>query len=323
MNGPSRTSHLASHFAPSSSVTPPLVETGNEPTGSPNSGAPRGTTTPAERPTSRRTYRNRIDVIADQLSDRDHAILRSVDQHRFLTVDQIRTLHFANLAPTSRRRTTQVLSRFRERRLLGALAQRLGGTHGGSDGLIHYVDVVGDRILHNRSGRAARRASEPSARFVNHCLAVADAHIALITANRTGDIELIDSSVEPASWRTHVGIGGARLTLKPDLYAETAAEDDLVHAWFIEVDLGTESIPTVIRKCREYDAYRQTGIEQDRHGAFPLVVWTITHRDLAKAVRRREALIEAIARDRHLPSALFRVVAPEQLLPLIQDGGAV
>jgi len=321
MNGPSRTSHLASHLAPTSAETPPLIDTKRQPTGSANSGAPGGTTTPAKNHASRRTYRSRIDVIANQLSDRDRAILRTVDQHGFLTVEQIRTLHFANLAPTSHRRATQVLARLRERRLLGALAQRVGGTHGGSHGLIHYVDVVGDRILHNRSGRGARRASEPSARFVGHRLAVADAHIALIAADRSGDLELVDSAVEPASWRTSTGVGGARLTLKPDLYAETATNDDFVHAWFIEIDLGTESIPTLLRKCRDYESYRQTGIEQDRHGSFPLVVWSITHRDPAKAEARRHALVHAIARDRKLPSALFRIVAPGQLLPVIRNGG--
>jgi hypothetical protein len=72
-----------------------------------------------------------------------------------------------------------------------------------------------------------------------------------------------------------------------------------------------------------YEAYRQTCIEQDRHGAFPLVVWSITHPDPAKAERRRQALADAIAADRTLTAALFRIVAPDALLPLIGNGGAV
>jgi hypothetical protein len=232
-------------------------------------------------------------------------------------------LHFADLAPISSRRTVKrVLARLRGLRVLGALTQRVGGLHGGSDGLIHFVDATGDRILRNQSGRAARRTYEPSARFVNHRLAIADLHIALMVGSRDEQLGVVDSAVEPATWRTFVGIGAARRTLKPDLYAETATNDNLVHAWFIEVDLGTEHIPTLLAKCREYEAYRQTGIEQDRHGAFPLVVWSITHPDLAKAERRRQALTDAIAADRNLPSALFHIVAPERLLPLIRNGGA-
>jgi hypothetical protein len=180
---------------------------------------------------------------------------------------------------------------------------------------------VGDRILHNRSGREARRPYEPSARFVKHRLAVADAHVSLIEADREARIDLADSAVEPATWRAFTGLGAARRTLKPDLYAETATNDELVRAWFIEIDLGTEHIPTLMTKCREYEAYRQTGIEQERHGAFPLVVWSLAHPDPATAERRRHALAAAIDKDRHLPNALFRIVAPEQLLPLVQNGG--
>ena len=85
------------------------------------------------------------------------------------------------------------------------------------------------------------------------------------------DFELVECAVEPASWRRFTGLGGARLTLKPDLYAETASTSgsDLVHAWFIEVDLGTEGIPTLLKKCRDYEAYRRTGIEQDRQRRLP------------------------------------------------------
>ena len=37
---------------------------------------------------------------------------------------------------------------------------------------------------------------------------------------------------------------------------------------------------------------------------------------------RTERRRRAIAADRTLPSALFRIVAPEGVLPLIQNGGA-
>jgi hypothetical protein len=322
--GPSSSDYpLAYPLASNPSVTPPLVNRRNPTIGEGNSGAPQGTTTPAIRPTNRRISTPGIDAIANQLSDRDHAILRSVQDHRFLTVNQIRALHFAKLAPTSARRTAKrVVARLRSLRVLGTLEQRVGGVRAGSDGLVHFVDIVGDRILRNRSGREARRQHEPSARFVNHRLAIADTHIALMTADRNGDFELVDSAVEPAAWRRFMGVGATRRILKPDLYAETATQDELVHAWFIEVDLGTEHIPTLLTKCREYEAYRQTGIEQDRHGSFPIVVWSLTHPDPATAERRRHALNDAIATDRNLPNALFRIVPPEGLLPLLHDGGA-
>ncbi|MBB4853379.1 hypothetical protein HNP40_000745 [Mycobacteroides chelonae] len=266
-----------------------------------------------------------MEKIRQRLSDRDTAILRSISEHRFLTTRQIEALHFADNAVISAPRIARrVLARLRDLRLLGTLDRRVGGIDAGSQGLVYYIDVVGDRLLHDRSGRLSHRPHEPSERFVRHTLAIADTHSALITANRYGDIELTDSAVEPATWRRFTGLGGARRILKPDLYAETATADgdDLVHAWFLEVDLGTESIPTLLSKCRDYEEYRRSGIEQDRHGSFPQVIWQLTHRDPAKSQRRRHALTEAIAADPTLPSSLFRIVAPAALLSLIQAGGA-
>ncbi|OYN77678.1 replication-relaxation family protein [Mycolicibacterium sphagni] len=301
----------------------PLADERNRLPGLGNSGALEGTTTPAKRPSHRRLSATGITAIADQLSDRDLAIIRSIDDHRFLTVRQIRTIHFADLAPTSGQRTTKrVLARLRGLGVISALTQRIGGVRAGSDGLVHYVDSVGDRILRQRSGRGARRRYEPSARFVHHRLVVAAAHIALITANRHGGLDVVATAVEPATWRPYIGVGGTRRTLKPDLFAETATADELVYAWFVEIDLGTEHIPTLLSKCREYEAYRRAGIEQERHGSFPLVVWSMTHQDPATAKRRRQALAAAIAADRSLPSALFRIVAPDDVVPLMQTGGA-
>lgn len=302
----------------------PPVDDQSPPIPSGNSGAPRGTTAPARRPTDQRISASAIDVINSRLSDRDRAILRSVDEHQFLTVHHIETLHFDTIAPDARSRITRrVLARLRSLRVLDALDRRISGVRSGSQGLIYHLGVAGDRLLERPVRRGARLRYDPSARFLAHRLAVADAHFALIAADRDRTLELLDSAIEPATWRTFTGLGSARRTLKPDLFAETAARGDggLVRAWFIEIDRGTEHVPTLLIKCREYEAYRQTGIEQERHGSFPLVVWSLSHPDPAKAARRRQALTGAIVADLRLPSALFRIVAPEQLLPVIQNGG--
>jgi Replication-relaxation len=310
---------------PAASITPPALslpdgQSSGLPSG--NSGAPRGTTAPATSSPDRRLSAAAIDVINDRLSGRDRAILRSVDEHQFLTVRHVEALHFDAIAPAARSRITRrVVARLRGLRVLDTLDRNVGGVRAGSNGLVYHVGVTGDRLLARAIRRSGRLRYDPSARFVAHRLAVADAHVALIEADREARIDLADSAVEPATWRSFTGLGAARRTLKPDLFAETGTGDDLVRAWFIEVDLGTEHIPTLLAKCREYETYRQTGIEQDRQGAFPLVVWSITHPDSAKAERRRQALAEAIAADRRLPSALFRIVAPEGVLPLIQNGG--
>ncbi|WP_280377958.1 replication-relaxation family protein [Nocardia wallacei] len=263
--------------------------------------------------------------MAKQLSERDWSILRSVAEHRYLTVSHIHALHFGDMPPDSGLRTAQrVLARLRRERVLAAIKQRIGGHKAGSTATVHYVDEVGDRLLRQASARQSRRPfREPTERFLDHQLGIASAHVALVEADRDEHIELVRCAIEPAAWRTYLGLGGARLTLKPDLYAETASPpgSEYVDAAFIEVDMGTESIPTLLKKCREYEAYRRQGIEQDRSdGAFPFVVWSMSADTEAKAERRRTALREAIDRDSGLPSHLFRVIAPDQLIPVMQKG---
>lgn len=321
-NPGTQTGPVADPAASNLSPTSPLADNQSAGLPSGNSGAPQGTTASTTRLPDQRISASTIDIINSRLSGRDRAILRSVDEHQFLTVHQIERLHFASIAPDARSRITRrVLARLRGLRVLDTLDRRIGGVRSGSQGLIYHVGVAGERLIERPARRSTRLRYEPSARFLAHRLAVAEAHVDLITAHRSRVIELAHSTIEPGSWRSYTGIGAARRALKPDLFAETATDDDMVRAWFIEIDLGTEHIPTLLTKCRDYETYRQTGIEQDRHGAFPLVVWSLTHSDPATAERRRTALATAIARDRQLSGALFRIVTPEDVLALIRSGG--
>jgi Replication-relaxation len=53
------------------------------------------------------------------------------------------------------------------------------------------------------------------------------------------------------------------------------ASPDFEDSWFIEVDRGTESLPTLLRKCGRYEEYRRSGIEQRDRQVFPLVLWLL------------------------------------------------
>ncbi|PEG33897.1 hypothetical protein CQY20_28435, partial [Mycolicibacterium agri] len=189
---------------------PPLTSI-NGTIAAPNDGAHTGTTPP--RGVSRhRTQRHDIEVLWDRLSDRDLAILRSVDEHQFLTVRQIESLHFAeHPSGAGGRLARRALARLRKLRLLGALNRRIGGVRGGSAGMVHYVDIVGKQLLHGRSGKDLQGFREPSQRFVNHRLAVAGTHTQLVHADRQEQLELVECAVEPKSWRRFPGVGGARL----------------------------------------------------------------------------------------------------------------
>ncbi|TLG09457.1 hypothetical protein FEK35_15135 [Nocardia cyriacigeorgica] len=291
-----------------------------------NDGAHTGTTAPQRRKRARTPVRD-LSALLGRLSPRDKAILADLAAHGFLTVSHVHSLHFGDLSPASGLRSAQrVLARLYNIGVAGRLGQRIGGHRAGSQGVVYYADDLGQRLLRAEHGpRGRRRFHEPTARFLAHQLGIADARVDLVRAERSSQLELLRLDIEPACWRSYVGPGGARLTLKPDLYAEVAIPpgSDFVDAAFIEIDRSTESIPTLLKKCREYELYRRQGIEQEHaDGAFPRVIWSIAADDPDKAERRRIALQAAIRRDRTLPDDLFEVIAPPQLITtLITEGG--
>lgn len=272
----------------------------------------------------RRVSRRDLTAIADSLRERDWEVLVSVASHRFLTVDQIRRLHYADLASSSRQ-TQKALQRLRRDRLLGTLDRRIGGVSFGSSALVHYVDVVGYRLLEQEGLAGRRHAKDPTETFLKHTLACAETHLRLVEAQSRHDLKLERCELEPECWRSYNNFGGSAIRLRPDLYIQTAAhhKSDEIESFFVEVDLGSESIPRLIRKCHEYQRYERTGVEQgdDSEDEFPGVIWTMTHRNMATAEKRRRSLREAIEHDRKLDSSLFYVIAPDQLIPLVTEGG--
>ncbi len=303
-----------------------IVTTGDSGLPDTNDGAHLSTTTPAVAGKSGNPHRTRVrdlGAVAMRLSQRDWAILNSVAMHRFLTVRHIQILHFGELAPGAARRITQrVLARLRQWRILAALPRRVGGTVAGSDGLTHHVDEIGWRLLQHGSGRVRRRFNDPSTRFVDHQLAIADAHTAVVVAQQTGKLELVSCDIDSHAWRHYLGLGGARLQLKPDLYLETSSPpaSDYIDLWFIEVDRGTESIPVLLSKCRDYVAYYRTGI----HGnEFPQVLWLLHAATPERLDNRRQALTAALVADKTLPASLFQILTPDQLIPTITKGAAL
>jgi Replication-relaxation len=254
--------------------------------------------------------------LAASLSSRDQDILLSVGELRFMTTKQIERLHFTDHATplAAARICRRVLKRLQEARLLHHLDRRVGGVRAGSAGYVWSLGLVGDHILRHLAGDGVRRRlKEPSTTFVDHTLAIAEAHVALVEASRSGLFELIAVDHEPSSWRSFSTATRSGETLRPDLYVVTAsgAYEDV---WFIEIDRGTESLPALLRKCAQYQAYRQTGREQAATGTYPVVVWVLPH-DL-----RIAKLQDALDHARQLDSSLFRLTTPDQLAALLAKG---
>src|SRR5262249_38002222 len=162
--------------------------------------------------TARRVGRRQLRVIERELSDRDRAILASLDQHRFLTSRQLQTLHFYDHATpdAATRICLRVLGRLGELGVVEHLARRVGGVRAGSASYVWRVGPVGDQLLRQARGEGVRaRRKEPSARHLDHCLAIADCHLALLAAARARRLELLKIATEPESWRSYLGASGA------------------------------------------------------------------------------------------------------------------
>jgi hypothetical protein len=260
-----------------------------------------------------------LDELARRLSERDWAVLELVGSHRFLTTRQLHAFTFADHHSSSEsaaRVCRRVLLRLEESGLLQRPVRRIGGLEAGSASSIWMLTTTGVRLRNLRAGLGAvGRLREPGEGFVRHYLAIADTHLALLQATRAKRLELLTVEIEPAAWRSYTGPSGQPAVLKPDLYAVTATGEFEDH-WFIEVDRATESIPTLIKQCRQYEAYRRAGAEQADSGLFPLVLWVVP--DELRAAKVRQALAAA----RELDDALFRITTPDQIIATITGGEA-
>lgn len=253
--------------------------------------------------------------LADDLSERDLAILRSVSHLRLASARQIERLHFpvphVHASAVSAARTARrTLERLVRDRMLLRLERRIGGVRAGSASFVYAIGPVGERIVGLDGPR--RRFREPSAMFVDHTLAVAELFTRLHEAAQNGLVELDAVQAEPHCWRQFSGLSG-RSTLKPDLFVAVGSGGYELR-WFVEVDRGTEHRPAILRKCRVYQSYYQSGQEQQRHGVFPRVLWVIPDSSRQRFIRR------TIQRASDLTPELFVVTTDEAAVAVLAGG---
>jgi hypothetical protein len=203
-----------------------------------------------------------------------------------------------------------VLARLCHERLLITLERRIGGLRAGSAGLVFALGPVGQRVLAQAGTR--RRAYEPSWRFVDHTLAIAQLIVDVRLAARAGSLDVLACQAEPTCWRSFARLGG-RFTLRPDAFLVLGVGEYELR-WFIEVDRASESLPTVLKKCHLYASYYQSGQEQAANGGvFPRVCWVVPDKTRAERVRT------AIRRDGSLPDSLFVVTTDAEALFTLTD----
>lgn len=248
--------------------------------------------------------RGRAGRLVRQLSERDLGLLAVLHQLRLMTGAQLERLFDQdNPTGTRARRARRRLQRLYELGLVVRLDRRIGGRRAGSSGYVYSLSGLGQSVLAvpGLYGRR-RRVWETSPRFQDHVLAVADLHVALCDCEHHGELELLSFEAEPPCWRRFTGSSGGTVVLKPDAFVEVGV-GELALSAFVEIDMATEGLPTIERKCHVYLDYWRSGQEQQTHGVFPRVLWLVPDE------RRRERLATVLARLPEEGRALFTVGA--------------
>ncbi|WP_058595041.1 replication-relaxation family protein [Microbacterium testaceum] len=269
--------------------------------------------TPTIRPSSYVTS-VQLRQLRSDLSERDWALLRFLSRHCYATTKQLQRQFFTGHATPSAatRATVRVLDRLLQQRLITRLERKIGGHTRGSASYIWHLDAAGERIT-RRDGGPRRRFIDPSLPFLEHCLQITETAVILHELTQGTNLRLTKLEIETEAWRSFLTGQGTTTILKPDLFA-TLSTPEFDDHWYVEVDLGTESVVPVLRdKCAAYAAYRATGRAQAEHGVFPRVLWIVPTQ------RRADRLTATIHADKHLPDRLFTVITPQQLPATIAD----
>jgi hypothetical protein len=159
----------------------------------------------------------------------------------------------------------------------------VGGRRAGSRGFIYSPGPSGVRLLARGDGRRVRRLSAPGDRYINHTLAVSDLYTELVAAGRAGQADLLAFDFEPRCWAQFPGAWGVTLTLKPDAFVKLGI-GDYDYSWHIEIDMATESLPTIERKSRRHLDYHRSGTAQRTTGVAPRVLWVTPDAKRAAAI---------------------------------------
>lgn len=245
---------------------------------------PLGAATHSAPTASSRVSSRHLDSILAQLSDQDQAVISFLADVRLATGVHIARRLWASKTATDRQAyaARRSLRRLEGWRVLDRLPRRVGGVRAGSASIVYCLGPVGRRLL-ARYGLESKRLTAPGDRFVRHTLAITELITRLYEADLAGDLDLIELETEPRSWRAFVGLMGARLVLKPDLFVRigSGAFED---RWWVEVDLATEAGPAVLSKAKVYLSHFRSGEEQRRQGVYPRVVWAVPDKRRAEQV---------------------------------------
>ncbi|MFI5746563.1 replication-relaxation family protein [Streptomyces sp. NPDC051644] len=252
---------------------------------------------------SSRSSSSQVDRLRRRLSERDVSLLGALHRVRLLNLRQVQRLLVVDGSPAARTRRTQLwMARLTKLGVVVRFSRTIGGIRAGSSGYIYGLSGLGQSVLDVRgpAGGRRRRVWETKPYFQDHMLAVAELYVQTVEQHREGGADLLAFDAEPSAWRHFTGTGGELVLVKPDAYVRLGTSA-LERSAFIEVDMTTEGLPTIQKKNARYVDYWQSGVEQQRHGVFPKVVWLVQNE------RRQEHITDLVKKLATEVQALFVV----------------
>ncbi|WP_430478123.1 replication-relaxation family protein [Streptomyces sp. P11-1] len=245
----------------------------------------------------------RVTRLRKRLSERDFAVLAVLQRVRLASLRQLQRLLVTDGSSRARTRRAQLLlTRLTKLGLVTRFSRTIGGIRAGSSGYIYGLSGLGQAVLDTGGplGGKRRRVWESKPYFQDHMLEVAELYVQLVEQHRLGEGDLLAYDAEPAAWRHFTGPGGELVMVKPDAFVRIGT-GAVERSSFVEVDLTTETLPTIQRKSQRYIDYWRSGTEQQRHGVFPKVVWLVQNE------RRAERIAGVIKKLAHDAQNLFAV----------------
>lgn len=247
--------------------------------------------------------------VADRLSDRDWQIIEVTNRLRLVSGQQIERLCFPTLSGHAREVVRgRVLRRLVRWQVLAVSARRIGGAARGSAGAAFALGSAGARLWLAQQTPVAsrprvRHPGVPTERTVRHTLAVSELYATLVEQARQQQVTIVAFQAEPTSWWPN-GLGGY---VKPDAYTLLTTGAVREH-WWIEVDLATESLPTINHKLHAYLDF----VERGQRGPGQLVPRVLVS---TVSPARRDAIAAVVATLPAPAPDLFVVVAASTAAP--------
>ncbi|WP_230671741.1 replication-relaxation family protein [Rathayibacter sp. Leaf248] len=266
--------------------------------------------------------RRRWTGAAPRPTEQEQDVLRFLLEQRYATSRQLARAARARYGSdrSAARQTNRLLQKLGSIGLLHVLPRTVGGQARGSSAGIWTITNRGARLVGGGDAESQqrkkryRRDQDPSLTFLEHTLAISELRVQLAELQNNHHLKIESITPEPTCWRPYLGTAGQRIFLKPDLAVVTSTPDGYEDHWFLEVDLATENPARIVTKCRQYQHYRRSGLEQRRTGVFPAVVW------ITPTTRRRDQLASRIASEADLDDQLFGVVSLDDFAELIITG---